>query len=232
MTPLEPDASGQLILGDGCLDVFGLPGDPLDAAVARLRAGVQPTTEDIAMLTEAARTAQRAFAEIDAANAVLDSASSRSEDLVATLDDSLHRRVRTEIPPLLGALRVQAAHVERSEAIRTVANRILSDDEPDEPITLKPVPALTSGLLPRVPSVYDDAEEPVNDLADAGERQERLERVRQRVRRERVQRVAAHLITLAEEIVDRAFTDARFTRAVLDEMDRAYTLWCACLDEG
>ncbi|MER5823895.1 hypothetical protein ABT086_16950 [Streptomyces mirabilis] len=83
-----------------------------------------------------------------------------------------------------------------------------------------------------MPSVYDGEEEPGASLADLWERQERLERVQDRVRRERVEHVAAHLVALAERIVDRAFMDARFTWAALDEMDRAYALWCACVDEG
>ncbi|WP_227025769.1 hypothetical protein [Streptomyces fodineus] len=83
-----------------------------------------------------------------------------------------------------------------------------------------------------MPSVYDDEEELGASLADLWERQERLERVQDRVRGERVEQVAAHLVSLTARIVDRAFMEARFTRAALDEMDRAHALWCACLDEG
>ncbi|MEU3251769.1 hypothetical protein [Streptomyces sp. NPDC006997] len=46
-----------------------------------------------------------------------------------------------------------------------------------------------------------------------------------------MQQVAAHLVALAAGIVDRAFLDARFTRASLDGMDRARALRCACPDE-
>ncbi|MEW5532836.1 hypothetical protein [Streptomyces virginiae] len=231
MTLLEPDTDGQLVQEDDCVDLFDLAGDPLDAAVARLKAGVKPTAEDIALLTEAARTAQRAFEEVGAANDVLDDASDLGEDLTTALAETLRRRDRAEAPALLGALRAQAARVERSEAVRTIANRVLGNGGPDEPAALAPVPALTPALLPRVPSVYDD-EEAGASLADLWERQERLERVQDRVRGERVEHVAAHLVALAERIVDRAFLDARFTRAALDEMDRAYALWCVCLDEG
>ncbi|AQT71437.1 hypothetical protein [Streptomyces sp. fd1-xmd] len=233
MTLLEPDTDGQLALEDDCVDLFDLAGAPLDAAVARLQAGVKPTAEDIALLTEAARTAQRAFEEVGAANDVLDDASDLGEDLTTALAETLRRRDRAEVPALLGALRAQAARVERSEAVRAIANRILGNGGPDEPAALDSVPALTAALLPRVPSVYDDEEEPgAASLADLWERQEHLERVQHRVREERVEHVAAHLVALAERIVDRAFLDARFARASLDEMDRAYTLWCACLDEG
>ncbi|MFJ1734129.1 hypothetical protein [Streptomyces sp. NPDC088254] len=232
MTLLEPDTDGQLALEDDCADLFDLAGDPLDAAVARLKAGVKPTAEDIALLAEAARTAQRAFEEVGAANDVLDDASEMGEDLTTALAETLRRRARAEVPALLGALRAQAARVERSEAVRTIANRILGNGGPDESTALDSVPALTAELLPRVPSVYDDEEEPGASLADLWERQERLERVQVRVRGERVEQVAAHLVALAERIVDRAFLDARFTRAALDEMDRAHALWCACLDEG
>lgn len=232
MTLLEPDMDGQLVLEDDCVGLFDLAGDPLDAAVARLQAGVKPTAEDIALLTVAARTAQRAFEEVGAANDVLDDASDLGEDLTTALAETLRRRDRAEVPALLGALRAQAARVERSEAVRTIANRVLGNGGPDEPAALAPVPALTAALLPRVPSVYDDEEEPGANLADLWERQERLERVQDRVRGERVEQVAAHLVALAERIVDRAFLDARFTRAALAEMDRAYALWCACLDEG
>ncbi|MFH8869438.1 hypothetical protein ACIQUZ_11495 [Streptomyces griseus] len=232
MTLLEPDTDGQLALEDDCVDLFDLAGDPLDAAMARLKAGVKPTAEDIAMLTEAARTAQRAFKEVGRANDVLEDASDLGEELATALSDSLRRRARAEIPALLGALRAQAARVELSEAVRTIANRILGNGGPDEPAALDSVPALTADLLPRVPSVYDDEEEPGASLADLWERQERLARIQDRVRRERVEHVAAHLVALAERIVDRAFLDARFTRAALDEMDRAHALWCACLDEG
>ncbi|MFJ9724366.1 hypothetical protein ACIRP3_16585 [Streptomyces sp. NPDC101209] len=232
MTLQEPDTDGQLALDDACVDLFDLAGDPLDAAVARLKAGLKPTAEDIALLTEAARTAQRAFEEVGAANDVLDDASDLGEDLATALADSLQRRARAEVPALLGALRNQAARVERSEAVRTIANRILGNGGPDEPATLDSVPALTADLLPRVPSVYDDEEESGASLADLWERQERLERVQDRVRKERTKHVAAHLVALAERVVDRAFMDARFTLAALDEMDRAFALWCACLDEG
>jgi hypothetical protein len=75
MTLLKADTDGQLTLEDDCVDLFDLAGDPLDAAVARLKAGVKPTAEDIALLTEAAHTAQRAFEEVGAANDVLDDAS-------------------------------------------------------------------------------------------------------------------------------------------------------------
>lgn len=232
MTLLEPGTDGQLALQDGFVDLFDLAGDPLDAAVARLQAGVKPTAEDIALLTEAARTAQRAFGEVGAANDVLDDASDLGEDLTTALAEALRRRARAEVPALLGALRAQAARVERSEAVRTIANRILGNGGSDEPAALDSVPALTADLLPRVPSVYDDDEQPDASLADLWQRQERLERVQVRVRTERVEHVAAHLVALAERIVDRAFLDARFTRAALEEMDRAHALWCACLDEG
>ncbi|MFK0265199.1 hypothetical protein ACIQU1_28280 [Streptomyces angustmyceticus] len=232
MTLLEPGTDGQLALQDGCVDLFDLAGDPLDAAVARLQAGVKPTAEDIALLTEAARTAQRAFGEVGAANDVLDDASDLGEDLTTALAEALRRRARAEVPALLGALRAQAARVERSEAVRTIANRILGNGGSDEPAALDSVPALTADLLPRVPSVYDDDEQPGASLADLWQRQGRLERVQVRVRTERVEHVAAHLVALAERIVDRAFLDARFTRAALEEMDRAHALWCACLDEG
>ncbi|MDQ1035037.1 hypothetical protein QFZ75_001453 [Streptomyces sp. V3I8] len=40
----------------------------------------------------------------------------------------------------------------------------------------------------------------------------------------------AHLLDVVERAADRSFTDPR-TRAALDGADRAYALWCACLDE-
>ncbi|MFF8945711.1 hypothetical protein ACF1A5_26200 [Streptomyces sp. NPDC014864] len=213
-------------------DLFAASGDPLDEALSRLRAGAALGAGDLALLTMAARTAQRAFEEIDRANTVLDDAAEFGEDIVGGLEDSLNRRARQEIPALLGALRAQAARVERSEAVRTVANRILGNDGGDGTEGgLAPVPVLTADLLPGVPSVYDDREKPGNSLADLWEREEQLSPVRHRVLRQRVQRVAAHLVSLADEIVDRSFSDTRFTRAALDEMDRAYALWCACLDE-
>ncbi|MET8571028.1 hypothetical protein [Streptomyces sp. NPDC004783] len=214
------------------VDSFDPPDDPLDEVMARLRPGFVPSPEDVDLLFEAARTVQRAFEEVGRANTVLDEVSDLGEQIEAALEHGLGRRARGEIPVLLSALRAQAARVERSEAVRTVANRILGNDDGDDPESLDPVPALTSDLLPRVPSVYDDEEEPGSSLADLWERQERLERVQDRVRRERVERVAAHLVSLAGKVVDRSFTDTRFTRAALDEMDRAYTLWCACLDDA
>ena len=213
-------------------DIHEPPDDPLDEVLSRLRPGYVPSMDDIELLFQAACTAQRAFEEVGRANTVLDEASELGEDIVVALGDSLGRRARSEIPPLLGALRAQAVRVERSEAVRAVANRILGNSHGDETEALDPVPALTASLLPRVPSVYDDEEEPGNSLADLWERQERLERVQARVRRERVEHVAAHLVSLADRVVDRSFADIRFARAALDEMDRAYALWCACLDEG
>jgi hypothetical protein len=211
---------------------FGYPAkDPLEEVTDRLRKGLVPDSDDIGLLLEATRTVQRAFSEIDKANTVLDDVSDLGHQLLALLTDSLARHAREEIPSLLGSLRSQAMRVERSEAVRTVANRILGNDDDGETEALEAVPALTAELLPRVPSLYDDEEQPGSTLADLWERQERLERVQDRVRRERLERVAAHLVSLTDKIVSRSFMDTRFTRAVLDEMERAYGLWCECLDE-
>jgi hypothetical protein len=76
--------------------------------VARLKAGVKPTAEDLALLTEAARTAQHAFEEVGAANDALDDASGLGENLTTALAETLRRRARAEVPAPLGALRTQA----------------------------------------------------------------------------------------------------------------------------
>ncbi|MEV5862190.1 hypothetical protein AB0L83_21065 [Streptomyces sp. NPDC052071] len=171
------------------------------------------------MLTEAARTAQPAFEEVGAAKDVLDDASGLGEDQTTALAETLRRGARAEVPALLGTLRAQAVRVERSEAVRTIANRILGNGGPDEPAALAPVPVRRRGEGEREPR------RPVGASGTPGAGSGP-------VRGEQVEHVAAHLVALAERIVDRTFLDVRFTRATLDETDRAYALWCACLDEG
>ncbi|MET7309252.1 hypothetical protein ABZS68_19680 [Streptomyces sp. NPDC005571] len=211
-------------------DGWGNDGDPLDLAIARLRAGATPTSDEIYVLTEAVRTAQRGFDEIGRANTVLDQASEAGDDLASVLEDALKREAREGIPAVLGALRAEARRVERSEADRAVALRILHGDQPDEHEALDSVPALTADLLPRMPTLYDEGEASGSSLADFWDRPQ-LNSAQERVHRERVEKTAAHLLDVVERAADRSFTDPRYTQAALDEADRAYALWCACLDE-
>ncbi|MDX3683714.1 hypothetical protein PV692_08945 [Streptomyces sp. AK04-4c] len=223
MTSIYPGAIDQ---DDGCSD----EGDPLDLAIARLRAGATPTSDEIYVLTQAVRTAQRGFDEIGRANTVLDQASEAGDDLASLLEDALKREAREEIPAVLGALRAEAQRVERSESDRAVALRILHGDQPDEREALDSVPALTADLLPRMPTLYDEGEPSGSSLADFWDRPQ-LNSAQGRVHRERVEKAAAHLLDVVERAADRSFTDPRYTRTALDEADRAYALWCACLDE-
>ncbi|MET8411340.1 hypothetical protein ABZV34_25095 [Streptomyces sp. NPDC005195] len=211
-------------------DGWGDDGDLLDLAIARLRAGATPTADEIYVLTEAVRTARRGFDEIGRANTVLDQASEAGDDLASLLEDALKREAREEISAVLGALRAEAQRVERSEADRAVALRILHGDQPDEHEALDSVPALTADLLPRMPTLYDEGEASGSSLADFWDRSQ-LNSAQERVHRERVEKSAAHLLDVVERAADRSFTDPRYTRAALDEADRAYALWCACLDE-
>lgn len=211
-------------------DGWGDDGDPLDLAIARLRAGATPTSDEFYVLTEAVRTAQRGFDEIGRANAVLDQASEAGHELASLLEDALKREAREEIPAVLGALCAEARRVERSEADRAVALRILHGDQPDEREALDSVPALTADLLPRMPTLYDEGEASGSSLADFWDRPQ-LNSAQERVHRERVEKTATHLLDVVERAAGRSFTDPRYTRAALDEADRAYALWCACLDE-
>ncbi|MEU3860379.1 hypothetical protein AB0F03_23905 [Streptomyces sp. NPDC028722] len=223
MTPIH---HGTIDPGDG----WGDDGDPLDLAIARLRAGATPTADEIYVRTEAVRTARRGFDEISRANTVLDQASEAGDDLASLLGDALKREAREEIPAVLGALRAEAQRVERSEADRAVALRILHGDQPDEHKALDSVPALTADLLPRIPTLYDEGEASGDSLADFWGRH-RLNSAQERVHRERLEKTAAHLLDVVERAADRSFADPRYTRAALDEADRAYALWSACLDE-
>lgn len=210
--------------------------DELDTALSRVRdlrrlalwvqGGVGET------LDLAVRAAQRAFDEIRACNAVLDRASLRCEEIEETLHVCLTHENAEPIPGLLDELDVLAAEVAESEAIRRVVNRILSQDGDDVPEEEpEPVPVLTAGDLPRVPSLYDSGEPDYGSLTDMWDARESTATERADIHTARIDQVATHLLKAVERLAETSFQDERFARETLAEIRRAYDLWGACVEE-
>ncbi|MER5575676.1 hypothetical protein [Streptomyces massasporeus] len=200
--------------------------------VAELRGAVGLFDEDTAgMLRASVDTAERAFAELNACDRVIDEAGARGEDAAAHLRHLLIREAREEVAAELTALDVIAGEVRQSVATLRLLNRILGREaalEDDTPPT--DVSRLREIDLRSVPSTYgDDAE--YEDLLAMADRGAELAPQLQKAHRERVSAVAEHLVTVVQQAARTGFADERFAQESLREARAAHALWLRCLDQ-
>jgi hypothetical protein len=200
--------------------------------VAELRGAVGLFDEDTAgMLRASVDTAERAFAELNACDRVIDEAGARGEDAAAHLRQLLIREAREEVAAELTALDVIAGEVRQSVATLRLLNRILGREaavEDDTPPT--DVSRLREIDLRAVPSTYgDDAE--YDDLLAIADRGAELAPQLEKAHRERVSAVAEHLVTVVQQAAKTGFADERFAQESLREARAAHALWLRCLDQ-
>ncbi|MFF0158128.1 hypothetical protein ACFYRY_11450 [Streptomyces sp. NPDC005263] len=200
--------------------------------VAELRGAVGHFDEDTAgMLRDSIATAERAFAELNACDSVIDEAGARGEDAAGRLRQLLAREAREEVAAELTALDAIAGEVRKSVATLRLLNRILGREgavEDDAP------PADVSRLretdLPGVPSTYgDDAD--YDDLLAMANRGAELAPQLEKAHRERLSAVAEHLVTVVQRAAMTGFADERFAQESLREARAAHVLWLRCLEQ-
>ncbi|MFI2435745.1 hypothetical protein [Streptomyces sp. NPDC018693] len=200
--------------------------------VAELRGAVGHFDEDTAgMLRASIATAERAFAELNACDSVIDEAGARGEDAADRLRQLLTREAREEVAAELKALDVLAEEVRQSVATLRLLNRILGREAAVEDDA---APADVSQLrevdLREVPSTYgDDAE--YDDLLAMADRGAELTPHLEETHKERISAVAEHLVTVVQRAAKTGFADERFAQDSLREAQAAYALWLRCLGQ-
>ncbi|MFI9567865.1 hypothetical protein [Streptomyces rishiriensis] len=189
------------------------------------------------VLDMALRTAQRAFAEIDACNTLLDAASERAHALARELEGRLAEGDSGAVPGILDELDTLAAKVAVSEAERQVVLRILGMEEAGAGDARTPaddrdpVPTLTAAGLPRVPSLYDAEQPGYGTLTDMMAAQEKSAAQRAAAHARRSAAVAEHMTEIVMRLADVSFSDPALNKEALTELRHSYALWLACADE-
>ncbi|MFG3509165.1 hypothetical protein ACGF5F_27095 [Streptomyces sp. NPDC047821] len=219
----------------------GLPGDgariedllmTVPITVAELREAVGHFEEDTAgMLRASIATAERAFAEVGACDAVIDKAAARGLEGAGRLRDLLGREARDEVVSELAALEEVAEEVRGASAALRLLHRILGREaaaEDGAPAAV--VPRLDETGLPELPSAYGDEAE-YDDLLAMADRGAELAPGLELAHRERLAVVAAHLVTLVRQAARTGFADEGFAEAALREARAAHALWLRCLEQ-
>jgi hypothetical protein len=200
--------------------------------VAELRSSVGLFEEDTAgMLRASIATAERAFAELNACDSLIDEAGARGEDAAERLRQLLGREAQEEVAAELTALDVIAQEVWQSVATLHLLNRILGRETAvEDDASSADVHRLRETDLRGVPSTYgDDAE--YDDLLAIADRGAQLAPQLERAHRERLTTVAEHLVTVVQRAAKTGFADERFAQESLQEAHAAYALWLRCLKQ-
>ncbi|MEU8760026.1 hypothetical protein [Streptomyces sp. NPDC048659] len=185
--------------------------------------------DSTAMVREAIHTAERAFAELDRCDAVMDAASETGHEIAGTLRGLLAAEAAADIPAQLSALASTAERVRRTTEIRAVLNRVLGREEADEHRP-GPVTRLTRDELPELPSAYR-ADEEFDDLMGFAAREEELKPRLRAAHAQRLRQVADHLTDIVEQASRTGFAEEQSARASVEEAGRSYDLWLQCLTE-
>ncbi|WP_329173564.1 hypothetical protein OG754_14690 [Streptomyces decoyicus] len=209
------------------LDAVTLSGAQLRRAVGRFEGG----TAD--MLRSSVATAERAFAELDVCDEVIDAAGAHGEKAAERLRGMLEREAREEIAAELDALDEAAEGVWQALATSRLLNRVLgrgagAGEEDNSGVE---APRLVEAVLPAVPSADHDEDDYDDLLAMAADREAEFLPKLETAHRERASQVAAHLVTVVRGAAKTGFADERFARGSLAEARAAHVLWLRCLAE-
>ncbi len=181
------------------------------------------------MVRASVRTAERAFAELDACDDVIDKASEAGGKVAGRLRVHLSAEAAADIPAELEELETVAAGVRSTDETRRLLNRVLGRENRDA-FTPVAVVRLTADGLPKLPSAYAEPDDYSDLLAVAG-REEQLRPLLKLVHAERIVRVASHLVTVVDQVASVGFADKRFAGESLREAWHSYELWQRCLAE-
>ncbi|MDH6625686.1 hypothetical protein M2271_003497 [Streptomyces sp. LBL] len=181
------------------------------------------------MVRASVRTAERAFAELDACDHVIDEASEVGRKVADRLRVHLMAESAAEIPAELTELETVAARVRSTDETRQLLNRVLGREDRDASAPMAVV-RRTADDLPKLPSAYTEPDDYTDLLAVAG-REEQLRPQLKLVHADRIARVATHLVTVVEQVAAVGFADKEFAGESLREAQRSYELWQRCLAE-
>ncbi|MFI1352449.1 hypothetical protein ACH4TV_02480 [Streptomyces sp. NPDC020898] len=200
--------------------------------VADLRGAVGLFEEDTAgMLRASIKTAERAFAELNVCDSVIDEAGARGEDAAGRLRQLLTREARQEVLAELTALDVIAREVRQTVATLHLLNRILDRESAvEDDASPADVSRLRETDLRVVPSTYGDDAEYVDLLAMANRGTELAPQLEE-AHRERLSAVAEHLVAVVQRAAKTGFADERFAQEALREARAAHALWLRCLEQ-
>ncbi|TGN76666.1 hypothetical protein E5083_15925 [Streptomyces bauhiniae] len=182
------------------------------------------------MVRASVRTAERAFAELDACDDVIDKASEAGRKIADRLRVHLSAESVDATHAELVKLESAATEVRNTDEIRRLLNRVLGREDRGA-FTSPAVVRLTVDDLPKLPSAYAEPDDYTDLLAVAG-REEQLRPQLKRVHAERIARVASHLVTVVERAAAAGFADRRFAGDSLREAQYAFTLWQRCVTES
>lgn len=182
------------------------------------------------MVRASVRTAERAFAELDACDDVIDKASEAGGKIADRLRVHLSAESVADVRAEFEELERIAARVRSTDETRRLLNRVLGKEEQDA-FTPAVVVRLTPDDLPRLPSAYAEADDYTDLLAVAG-REEQLRPQLELAHANRIARVATHLVTVVEQVAAAGFADSRFAAESLLEAQRSHALWQTCLAES
>ncbi|MFE9562878.1 hypothetical protein ACFYM0_17440 [Streptomyces sp. NPDC006487] len=182
-----------------------------------------------AMVLAAVRTAERAFTELDACDDVIDEAWKTGRSIADRLSELLAAEAVADIALQLDALEATSARVRGTDATRTLLNRLLGREE-EVGQTPPAVPRLTDVDLPDLPSAYRD-EAGFEDLMAMAAREEELAPRLRDAHAERLDGVAAHLVSVVRQAAAAGFAERAFAVESVAEARRAYELWLQCLAE-
>lgn len=182
------------------------------------------------MILASVRTAERAFAELDACDDVIDKASEAGGKIADRLRALLAAESVDGTRAELVMLESVAAEVRSTDGTRRLLNRVLGREDRGI-LTASAVVHLTVDDLPKLPSAYAEPDDYTDLLAVAG-REEQLRPELKRVHAERIARVAAHLVAVVEQAAATGFADRRFAGDSLREAQHAFTLWRRCVAES
>lgn len=198
-------------------------------SAAELRAAVGRFESDMAgLLLASVRTAERAFAELDACEAMIDTAAARGQTAVVRLRELLAAEDAERVSAELGALEDAAGDVRRAMVAFRLLSHVLGRDM-DAQLGRRTVAHLTEDGLPHLPSAYREGD--FQDLFAIADRGAQLAPELARAHRERIRTAADHVVDVVRSAAATGFADERFAQDSLDEARRAVRLWEQCLEE-
>ncbi len=181
------------------------------------------------LIRASVRTAERAFAELDACDAVIDEASEAGRHISDRLRAHLATESAAAVSAELDELTAIAARVRDTDETRRLLNRVLGREDRDSSAPVGVAHLIVTGL-PSLPSAYAEPDDFTDLLAVAG-REEQLRPQLKLVHADRIARAAAHLVAVVDRVAATGFIDRQFTAESLGEAEHAYGLWKACLAE-
>ncbi|MFF3556085.1 hypothetical protein ACFYXL_22070 [Streptomyces tsukubensis] len=208
---------------EGLLSAASLTHSGLAEAVGRFDG------DPAAMMAAAVRTAERAFAELNDCDDIVDEAGETAGSIAYQLRELLAAEAVSEVRAQLDLLDAAVARVRATYQTRALLNRLLGHEEVTALVS-PPVTRITKEELPALPSAYRD-EAGFEDLMAMAAREDELAPRLRAAHAERIRVVSTHLVRVIRTAAEAGFSDEQSAHDAVDETRRAYELWLECLSE-